>query len=107
MAQEIVRGLLVEDGAVAERAGKVERPRPGRREVDRHLIPAGVDDSLPIPYSKVSVARRRGPVRRLPPLPQQQYGLFKDRERVACVAAERIAVPFRLTASETEHRALL
>ena len=93
MAQEIVRGLRVEDGAVAERAGEVERPRPGRREVDRHLIPAGVDDSLPIPYSKVSVVPATWPGAALPPLPQQ-YGLFKDRERVAGVAAERIAVPF-------------
>ena len=91
--------------AVAERAGEVERPRPGRREVDRHLILARVDDPLPVPYSKVSVARRRGPVRRLPPLPQQRYGLSEDRERIAGVAAERIAVPFGLTASEPQHRA--
>ena len=80
-------------------------PRSGRREVDRHVSLVRVDGSLPIPNLEVSIAQRRGSVRRLPPLLQQRYGLTEDHERITRVAAERITVPFGLTASETQHRA--
>ena len=61
----------------------------------------GVDHPLPTPYPEVSILGRRGPVRRLPPLPQKRNGLFERRERIAYLAAERIAVPFGLTAPES------